>query len=109
MAFDNKLADRIRKQLEKQDGVVEKRMFGGLAFLLKGNMCCGVHGQEMIVRLDPAETDAALRKPHTRIFDMTGRPMKGWILVRADGLKTAAALRQWVGVGVKYAQSLPAK
>jgi hypothetical protein len=109
MAFDDKLADRIRKQLEQQDGVVEKRMFGGLAFLLNGNMCCGVHGQEMIVRLDPAETDAALRKPHTRIFDMTGRPMKGWILVRADGLKTAAALRQWVNVGVMYAQSLPAK
>ncbi len=109
MAFDLTLAERMRKQLGKRKGLVEKRMFGGLAFLLNGNMCCGVHGDEMIVRLDPAQTEQALRERHTRLFDLSGRPMKGWILVQASGLKTEAALAKWVEVGVKYASSLPAK
>src|SRR5712691_7008689 len=109
MAFDEKLATRIRKRLGKRAGVIEKRMFGGVAFLLHGNMCVGVHKNEMIVRLDPADTDQALRQKHTRLFDLTGRPMKGWILVQAKGLATDAALGKWVSTGVKYAASLPAK
>lgn len=109
MAFDDKLAERIRKQLGKRRGLAEKKMFGGLAFLLNGNMCCGVHGQEMIVRLDPQQTDEALREKHTRIFDLSGRPMKGWILVQPKGLATEAALEKWVQVGVEYATSLPVK
>src|ERR671919_2342678 len=110
MAFDDALAARIRKQLGKRAGLAEKQMFGGLAFLLNGNMCCGVHGKEMIVRLDPAETDRALKERHTRVFDLSGgRPMKGWILVQAKGLATAAALGKWVKTGVAYAASLPAK
>lgn len=109
MAFDNKLAGRIRTQLAKRRGVTEKKMFGGLAFLLSGNMCCGVHGQEMIVRLDPAQTDQALSQRHTRLFDLSGRPMKGWILVQPKGLTTQAAVAKWVQVGVKYASSLPPK
>jgi hypothetical protein len=109
MAFDDKLADRIRKQLGKRRGLTEKKMFGGLAFLLNGNMCCGVHGQEMIVRLDPEQTDEALRERHTRIFDLSGRPMKGWILVQSKGLTTEAALAKWIKIGLKYASSLPAK
>jgi hypothetical protein len=92
MAFDVALAERIRTQLGKRRGLTEKKMFGGLAFLLNGNMCCGVHGQEMIVRLAPEQTDDALRRTHTRVFDLSGRPMKGWILVQPEGLATKAAL-----------------
>lgn len=109
MAFDEKLAQRLRQQLEAQRGLVEKRTFGGVAFLLNGNMCCGVHKQAMIVRVAPEATDAALRKPHTRLFDLTGRPMQGWVLVDPEGVKTAAALKKWVEQGVAYARSLPAK
>jgi hypothetical protein len=109
VAFDTKLADRIRECLGKRKGLTEKKMFGGMAFLLNGNMCCGVHGDDMIVRLDPAETDEALSTRHTRVFDLTGRPMKGWILVESEGLATAAALDRWTGVATEYAQSLPAK
>lgn len=109
MAYDEALATRIRKQLGKRKNLVEKKMFGGLAFLLSGNMCCGVSGDEMIVRLDPDETERALKKPHVRIFDMTGRPMKGWLLVGAAGIKTDTALAKWVETGVEYAGSLPAK
>jgi TfoX/Sxy family transcriptional regulator of competence genes len=109
MAFDEKLAERMRKQLAGQSRVAEKRMFGGVAFLLNGNMCCGVHKQAMLVRVAPQDTEAALRRPHTRLFDLTGRPMKGWVLVEAEGVKTAASLRRWVDQGVAYAASLPAK
>jgi len=109
VAYDEKLAGRVRKLLAKRKAIAEKKMFGGVAFLLNGNMCCGIHGGEMIVRLDPVETDAALAQPHTRIFDMTGRPMKGWILVKPAGLAKKDALAKWVSVGVDYAASLPAK
>src|SRR5262249_2479798 len=109
MAFDEKLAERIKTQLGKRRGLVEKKMFGGIAFMLNGNMCVGVHGSELIVRLAVEDTDRALRKKHTRIFDITGRPMKGWLLVESAGLKTDAALAEWVGVAVDYASSLPAK
>lgn len=109
MAFDDRLAERIRKQLGKRRGLTEKRMFGGLAFLLNGNMCCGVHGQEMIVRLDPEQTEQALSERHTRIFDLSGRPMKGWLLVEPKGITTEAALAKWIQVGLEYASSLPAK
>jgi hypothetical protein len=109
MAFDEKLADRIRKRLGKRAGLSEKQMFGGIAFLLHGNMCCGVHKNELIVRLAPEETDKALKRPGARLFDLTGRPMKGWILVKPKGLATTAALGRWVGIAVQYAASLPAK
>jgi len=109
MAFDEELAVRIRKQLGKRAGLSEKQMFGGLAFLLNGNMCCGVHRNEMIVRIDPGETAAALKQPHVRIFDISGRPMKGWILVSTAGVAGESALSKWVEAGVAYASSLPPK
>ncbi len=109
MAYNEKLAERIRKRLGKRAGLTEKKMFGGIAFLLKGNMCCGVHGEDMIVRLNPAQTQEALSEPHTHLFDLTGRPMKGWILVQPKGLATDAKLGKWVGIATKYADSLPAK
>lgn len=107
MAFDETLAARIRAQIGKRKGVAEKRMFGGIAFLVNGNMSCGVHDNEMIVRLDPAEAGKALSQKHTRVFDLAGRPMKGWILVGPDGLRADAALARWVDVGANYAASLP--
>jgi hypothetical protein len=109
MAFDEKLADRIREQLGPQRGLVEKKMFGGIAFLLNGNLCCGVNGNDLIVRLAPEQTDEVLSQQHTRRFDLTGRPMKGWILVEPTGLKTKAALAKWIQLSKDYAASLPAK
>ena len=109
MAFDEELARRIRAALGKRPGVVEKKMFGGLAFLLRGNMCVGVHGSDLIVRLDPEETDRALAQSHTRPFDLTGRRMKGWILVQPKGMATEATLGAWLDSAVSYAESLPAK
>jgi TfoX/Sxy family transcriptional regulator of competence genes len=109
MAFDEKLAARIRTHLGRRSGLVEKKMFGGTAFLLNGNMCCGVHRDSLIVRLNPAETEHALSKPHTRVFDLTGRPMKGWVLVESEGLVTGGQLGTWVDRAAKYAGALPAK
>jgi TfoX/Sxy family transcriptional regulator of competence genes len=106
MAYDEKLAARIRTRL---GGVVEKKMFGGLAFLLNGNMCCGVSRDEMIVRLDPPGTQAALEQPHVRLFEVGGRSMKGWILVGPEALANEAGLSKWVRTAVDYARSLPPK
>jgi TfoX/Sxy family transcriptional regulator of competence genes len=109
MAFDEQLADRIRKQLDNQSGLMEKKMFGGLAFLINGNMSVGVHGAELIVRIAPESTDHALKEPGTQQFDITGRPMKGWLLVGETGIKDAASLKKWVRRGVEYASALPKK
>lgn len=110
MAFDEALTERIRNHLIGQKGVVEKKMFGGVAFLLNGNMCVGVNKDDLIVRLAPDETAAALKKKDTRIFDLSGgRPMQGWILVSPKGLAAPKQLKEWIDVGVAYAKSLPAK
>ncbi len=109
MAYDEAFAQRIRKTLGKRNGLVEKKMFGGIAFLLNGNMCCGIHKDELIIRIEPEATDALLAKPHTRRFDLTGRPMDGWILVGPKGIATDAQLGKWVAVAVAYAGALPPK
>ncbi|MEK7833638.1 MAG: TfoX/Sxy family protein, partial [Acidobacteriota bacterium] len=88
MAFSEKLADRIRKQLESENGVVEKKMFGGLAFMVNGNMSCGVVGEDLMVRVGPEAYESALAEPDAREMDFTGRPMKGMIYVTADGIRT---------------------
>ena len=107
MAFDERLAARIRSQLGKKKGLTEKKLFGGIGFLLNGNLACAVRKDEMLVRVVPEETDEALAKKHTRLFG--ARPMKGWILVAPEGLKTDKALAKWVETGVAYAASLPPK
>ncbi|MGH8632482.1 MAG: TfoX/Sxy family protein [Burkholderiales bacterium] len=109
MAFDEALAARARKRLARRAGISEKKMFGGLAFLLNGNMCCGVHKQELIVRLDPGKMAAALAEPHTRVFDLSGRPMKGWILVKPAGVADDETLASWLRLAADYAASLPRK
>src|SRR6266705_5005635 len=100
MAFDEELAERVRRQVGKRNGLSEKKMFGGLAFLLHGNMSCGVHGNELIVRIDPETMESALAEPGTRIFDITGRPMKGWLLVGSAGVTDNEALGKWVRRGL---------
>jgi TfoX/Sxy family transcriptional regulator of competence genes len=110
MAFDEKLANTVRNQLGQKAGLVEKKkMFGGLAFLINGNMSVGIHGNELIVRIAPESMDAALKEPGARTFDLTGRPMKGWLLVGGAGVSNPASLGKWVRRGVEYASSLPEK
>ena len=110
MAYDERLADRVRERLGAVDGVTERAMFGGLAFLVRGNMAVGITGGgELMVRLGPDAGDAALDEPHTRPFDMTGRPMRGWIVVAAAGIATDAQLGAWVERGVAFARTLPPK
>lgn len=109
MAFDEKLAARVQKIVENHANVTAKKMFGGIAFLIGGNMSVGVHGTELIVRIDPDKGEEALTEPNVRRFDITGRPMKGWLLVAPDGLRTDRALRRWVDAGVDFATSLPNK
>ncbi len=109
MAFSEKLADRIRKQLASETGIVEKKMFGGLAFMVNGNMSCGVAGDDLMVRVGPDAYADALAEPDAREMDFTGRPMKGMIYVTADGIRTAKRLAFWVKKGLNFAQSLPAK
>jgi len=109
MAYDEGLAQRIREQLEGRPGLVEKKMFGGLAFLLRGNMCVGVIGDDLITRVDPADYDAALARPGARLFDFTGKPMKGWLVVGAEGIEDDDALAGWIAAATTYAASLPPK
>jgi TfoX/Sxy family transcriptional regulator of competence genes len=108
MAYDEKLAARVRALLSDRGDVAERPMFGGLTFMLGGHMCCGVNRDELIVRLDPAEEDAALGRPHARPMDLTGRRMRGFVTVRPDGLK-GPALKRWVGRAVAHAEALAPK
>ena len=109
VAYDEKLADRVRLLLEGHETVVERKMFGGLAFMLSGNMCCGVLKDELILRLGPEGADLALDEPHTRPMDFTGRPMSTFVVVVPAGLDTEDALAGWIDCAVGYASSLPPK
>ena len=109
MAYDEGLAIRIREVLGGEPGLTEKRMFGGLAIMLDGNMAVGVSGDDLMVRTDPAQQDALLAEPGARPFDLTGRPMKGWLVVDAGGVAEDADLRRWIERGVAFARSLPPK
>ena len=109
MAYDEGLAQRIREELEGRDDVVEKKMFGGLAFLLGGNMSVGVMKSELMVRTGPDGYDAALAEPHARKMDFTGRAMKGFVYVGLEGFESDDDLRAWIERGVAFAGSLPPK
>jgi TfoX/Sxy family transcriptional regulator of competence genes len=110
MAYDEDLANRIRELLSEEAGVSEMRMFGGLAFLVAGNMAVAASGQGgLMVRVDHEDTEALLGKPHTRPFEMRGRAMQGWLRVDPEGVRTKRQLGPWVKRGVAYARSLPAK
>jgi TfoX/Sxy family transcriptional regulator of competence genes len=109
MPYDQVLAGRIRDRLTGLPGLEEKKMFGGVGFLLRGNMACGVHGDDMIVRVGQDEFEASLSQPGARPFDLTGRPMAGWVTVASASLAADSDLKRWIELGVKFAQSLPPK
>ncbi|MHB1468272.1 MAG: TfoX/Sxy family protein [Solirubrobacteraceae bacterium] len=110
MSYDEELAHRVREQLADVDGVSEMKMFGGLAFMVDGNIAVGISSRgELMARLGDDGAAAALSRPHTRIFDMTGRRMRSWILISEEGTRTTAQLRAWVRRGVDYARTLPPK
>jgi TfoX/Sxy family transcriptional regulator of competence genes len=110
MAYDEGLANRIRELVAGEPDVTEKRMFGGLAFLVGGSMSVAASGEGgLMVRIDPEDTDALLARPHARPFVMRGREMRGWLRVDPEGLRTKRQLAPWVTRGVAYARSLPAK
>ncbi len=109
MAYDEGVAQRVREALLDAPGVVEKRMFGGLAFMVGGNMSCGVVGAELMVRVGPEAHEEALAMPHARVMDFTGKPLKGMVYVSEAGLAADEDLAAWVGRGVEYASSLPPK
>ena len=110
MAYDEALADRIRELIAGEAGVTEKRMFGGLAFLVGGHMAVAAGGQGgLLVRIDPDESEALAAKPHARPMVMRGREMAGWMRVDAEGLRTKRQLEPWVKRGVAFVHSLPPK
>lgn len=110
MAYDEDLANRIRELTADQPALTEKRMFGGLAFLINGNMAIAASGQGgIMVRVDPEQSDAIVARSKARPAVMRGRPMQGWLRVDADDLRTKRQLARWVEAGTSYARSLPAK
>jgi TfoX/Sxy family transcriptional regulator of competence genes len=110
VAYDEELADRIRELIGGEKGITEKRMFGGLAFLVRGNMAVAASGQGgLLVRVDPEETPKLLARAHVRRMEMGGRSMDGWLRVDEAGAHTKRQLSEWVTRGVTFAHSLPAK
>ena len=109
MAYDEALANRVRELMAAKAAITEKRMFGGLAFLVNGKMAVAASGQDgLMVRVAPGETESLLSKPHARPFEMRGRSMQGWLRIDSEGVRTKRQLEPWVNRGVAYARSLPA-
>ena len=110
MAYDEELADRIRELVGSESDLTEKKMFGGLAFLIRGNMAVAASGQGgVLVRVDPAQSDALVATTSARLMEMRGRSMQGWLRVDPEDLRTKRQLAKWVKLGTAYARSLPAK
>jgi TfoX/Sxy family transcriptional regulator of competence genes len=109
MAYDEGLAQRVEDVLRDRSHTDAKTMFGGVGYLLDGNMACGVHGDRLIVRVGTDAYAAALSQPHTREFDLTGRPMKGWITVGPEGTASDEHLADWIEQGLAFARTLPPK
>jgi len=109
MAYDEELADRIQDVLAGQPGLVAKKMFGGVGYMVQGNMACGVHKDMLVVRVGLDAYDQSMGYPHTRPFDMTGRAMKGWVMVEPDGFASEADLKDWGNSGLNFALTLPQK
>jgi TfoX/Sxy family transcriptional regulator of competence genes len=109
MAYSADLAERVRSQIAKMMNTTEKKMFGGLGFLVNGNMACGIIGDDLIVRTGPEKHSQALVQPHTRPFDFSGRPMAGWVYVEPAGYESDQNLKDWIEQGIEFARSLPPK
>lgn len=109
MPYSHALADRVRSALAGRRAIAEKKMFGGIAFLLQGNMLVAVWQQSLIVRLGPERSAEALQQDFVRPFDVTGRPMQGWVMVEPDGLDSDAELASWVAAALEFVERLPKK
>jgi TfoX/Sxy family transcriptional regulator of competence genes len=110
MPYDEDLANRLRELLADEDNITEKKMFGGLAFLLNGHMSVSASGKGgLLVRIEPSETDAALKRDHVSRMEMGGRSMDGWLRVAPEGLKTKRQLSGWVDRSLKFVKTLPPK
>lgn len=109
MVYDETLARRVRQVLNRRKGVNEKKMFGGLCFLLNGNMCCGVESTLLVLRLGDDAVEQALQQPHTRAMDFTGKPMKSMVYVEPQGTDNPKDLKQWIDQAVKFVRTLPEK
>ena len=109
MAYSEELADRVREIVPRKKGIKEKKMFGGVGFLLNGNMLVGVWKEFLIVRLGPEEGTKALKEKFVIPFDITGKPMKGWVMVVPDGVEEDAQLKKWIQRAMKFVETLPAK
>jgi TfoX/Sxy family transcriptional regulator of competence genes len=104
MAYDEQLANRIRRVVASRKGITERKMFGGLAFLLRGRMCCGIVNRDLMVRVSDDEYETIVRRRHVRPMDFTGKPIRGFVYVSPPGFRTAAALRTWLSRGERVAQ-----
>jgi TfoX/Sxy family transcriptional regulator of competence genes len=109
MAFDENLAERIRTALARKKNIDEKKMFGGLAFMLNGNLLVGVWKNSLIVRLGDEQGEEALLEPHVKPFDITGKPMKNWVLVQPEGIEDDHQLKDWIQRAVKFVGKMPGK
>lgn len=109
MAYDKGLAQRVREILEEEPGFDEKKMFGGVCFLLFGNMICGIIRDDLIVRVGADKYLEAMKMPHTRKFDLTGKPLKGWVMVLSRALDSDEELNDWVQMAVSFVRTLPMK
>src|SRR3974390_3671529 len=107
MAFDENLAEQLRPLFQGKYKVTEKKMFGGLAFMVNGHMCCGIVGKDLVVRTGPEGFDEALRRPHSRPMDFTGRPMKGFVYVAPAGYRLDRDLKSWTQLGLDFVLSPP--
>jgi TfoX/Sxy family transcriptional regulator of competence genes len=109
MAYSEALAERVRQGLARRKGIEEKKMFGGIGFLLHSNMLLGVWKESLIVRLDPEQTEATLREPHVGEFNIAGRSMMGWVLVAPEGIEHDDQVNDWIERALKFVKKLPAK
>ena len=109
MPYSQDLADRIRRQLTRRKNIEEKKMFGGVGYLLKGNMCVGVWKDSLIARVGPEAYEDLLQEPFVQEFDITGRAMTGWVLVESEGVSDDEQLRSWIDRAIKFVSGLPAK
>ena len=109
MAYDEQLGKRLSKLIAKRNGFYEQKMFGGVGFLLHGNMCFGIWKDNLILRLGQGQAEDALKKKNVKPFDITGRAMKGWVLVAPQAIKSEASLKQWVKQSIEFVSHLPRK